>query len=78
MIAGLKPDWLLLRPWELGALAAEFPDVAGEYQVQKVFEDPLLPDSQLDTWGGAQIGFAGYDVYNVDMKFIVLKRTAAQ
>ncbi|HEV2139882.1 MAG TPA: hypothetical protein VGT01_01725, partial [Candidatus Dormibacteraeota bacterium] len=78
LIAALKPDWVMLRPWELGSLTAEFPDVAAEYQVQKVFAYPSVPDSRLDTWGGAQVGFAGYDVYNVDMKFTILKRTATQ
>jgi hypothetical protein len=78
LIAALKPDWVMLRPWELGALTAEFPEVAAEYQIQKVFEYPSVPDSRLDTWGGAQIGFAGYNVYDVDMKFTILKRTATQ
>jgi hypothetical protein len=74
LIAALKPDWLMLRPWEQSALTAEFPDVAAQYQVQKVFEYAGVPKSGLDTWGGTQIGFAGYDVYNVDTKFTVLKR----
>jgi hypothetical protein len=78
LIAALKPDWLLLRPWEQAALTAEFPEVGAQYQVQEVFQYPGVPESQLDTWGGTQIGFAGYDVYNVDVKFTVLKRTSTQ
>jgi hypothetical protein len=75
LIASLRPDWLLLRPWELQALEAEFPDVAAEYQVEQVFELPGVPEANLNTPGGTSFGFAGYQVYNVDTKFTVLKRT---
>jgi hypothetical protein len=75
LIAALKPDWVLLRPWEQHALEAEFPDVAAEYQVEKVFELPGVPEANLNTPGRTGLGFAGYQVYNVDTKFTVLKRT---
>ena len=75
LIAALKPDWLLLRPWEQQQLAYEFPDVSAEYRVQKVFAMPGVPDGNLNAWGGNQVGFAGYQVFEVDGKFTVLKRT---
>lgn len=75
LIASLRPDWVLLRPWELQALENEFPDVASEYQVQAVFELPGVPEANLDRPGGTALSFGGYEVYNVDTKFTVLKRT---
>jgi hypothetical protein len=75
LIAALKPDWLLLRPWEQQQLANEFPDVAAAYTVQKVFAMPGVPDGNLNVWGGTQVAFAGYQVFDVDGKFTVLKRT---
>ena len=76
LIASVRADWLLLRPWELELLQAEPPDVAVQYQGAKVFELAGVPEGALDR--GAQIGFAGYQVYDLDMKFTVLKRTSAQ
>jgi hypothetical protein len=78
LIAAVNPDWLVLRPWELDALRAEFPDLASRYQVAQVFEESGRPEAELGTWGGSQVGFAGYSVYDIDMKFTVLKRTSAQ
>lgn len=75
LIAAVRPDWILLRPWELQAFENEFPDIAADYQVQQVFELPGVPEANLNTPGGTGLGFAGYDVYNVDTKFTVLKRT---
>jgi len=74
LIEALHPDWVILRPWELQSLANEFPDVAAEYQVQKVFELPGVPEANLDVSGGTRLAFGGYEVYNVDAKFAVLKR----
>jgi hypothetical protein len=76
LIASVKADWLVLRPWELEQLRAESPDVAAQYEVVRVFELSGVPETELDQ--GAQIGFAGYEVYDLDMKFTVLKRTSAQ
>ena len=76
LIAALNPDWLVLRPWELDALRAEFPDVASRYEVEKVFEVSGVPESDLNRWGGSQVGFAGYQVYDIDMKFTVLRRAS--
>lgn len=77
LIAAVNPDWLVLRPWELQQFRAEFPDVAARYEVSKVFEMPGVPESVLDT-GGGEIGFAGYEVHDIDMKFTVLQRTPGQ
>jgi hypothetical protein len=74
LIASLRPDWILLRPWELEAFTREFPDVAAEYQVEKVFELQGVPETSLDTPGGTHLSFGGYEVLNVDTKFTVLKR----
>jgi len=76
LVAAVSPDWLVLRPWELAQLRAELPDVAARYEVAKVFEVSGVPDVELDR--GAQIGVAGYQVYDIDMKFTVLKRTTGQ
>ena len=75
LIASLRPDWVILRPWELQALDNEFPDVAAEYQVQQVFELTGVPEANLNRPGGTALAFGGYEVYDVDTKFTVLKRT---
>ena len=75
LIAAVNPDWLVMRPWELDAFRAEFPDVAARYEVARVFQMPGVPEGDLDRWGGSQVGFAGYQVYDIDMKFTVLRRT---
>jgi len=77
LIDVLQPDWLVLRQWELDSLRARFPDVASRYEVVKVFEMPGIPESQLNTHGASGVEFAGYAQVNIDMKFTVLKRTAA-
>jgi hypothetical protein len=76
LIASVSPDWLVLRPWELAQLRAELPDIAAQYEVARVFERPGVPEIELDR--GAQVGVAGYRVYDLDMKFTVLKRMPAQ
>ena len=73
LIAALKPDWLVLRPWELDQLRQQYPDVAAEYDVQKVFEVSGVPEATLDRRGAAGVEFAGYSQYDVDMKFTVLR-----
>jgi hypothetical protein len=75
LIAAIRPDWLVLRPWELVSLEFEYPDVASLYGVQKVFEVPNIPDKLLSTQGAYGVEFAGYAEYDPDMKFTVLKRT---
>ena len=74
LVAALRPDWLVLRPWELASLRAQFPDVAAQYQVVRVFQMPGVPDSQLDADGATTISFGGLAETDVDEKFIVLKR----
>ena len=76
LVVALKPDWLVLRPWELDSLRKEFPDVAARYEVVRVFQMSGVPDGQLDTDGATRLSFAGYAETDVDEKFIVLKRTA--
>ena len=75
LISVLQPDWLVLRPWELDSLRARFAGVASRYEAQKVFEMPGIPESELDMHGASGVEFAGYAQVNIDMKFIVLKRT---
>ena len=74
LVASLKPDWLVLRPWELESLRQRFPDVAAQYEVVRVFQMPGVPDSQLDVDGATTLSFGGLAETDVDGKFIVLKR----
>ena len=76
LVAALKPDWLVLRPWELESLRQKFPDVAAAYEVVRVFQMPGVPDSQLDIDGANTLSFGGLAETDVDGKFIVLKRVA--
>jgi hypothetical protein len=74
LVAALRPDWLVLRPWELQELRNQFPEVAAEYQVVRVFRMPGVPDSRLDVDGATTIAFGGLSEIDVDEKFIVLRR----
>ncbi len=74
LVAALKPDWLVLRPWELDSLRKQFPEVIAQYEVVKVFQMRGVPADQLDVDGAATISFAGLAETDVDEKFIVLKR----
>src|SRR5581483_9496378 len=74
LIAALQPDWLVMRPWELQALDDEFPDIAGKYQTEKIFEMPGVPEADLNAQGASGISFGGLVVADTDMKFTVLKR----
>lgn len=76
LVAALRPDWLVLRPWELAALRREFPDVAAEYQEVRMFQMSGVPNDQLDVDGATTISFAGFSEIDVDEKFIVLKRAS--
>ena len=76
LVARLKPDWLVLRPWELDSLREQFPDVAAQYEVVRVFQMAGVPDGRLDTDGAVTISFGGLAETDVDEKFIVLKRTS--
>ena len=64
----------MLRPWELKSLHDQFPEVAAEYQVMRVFRMPGVPESQLDVDGAITISFGGLSEIESDEKFIVLKR----
>src|SRR5207302_9430799 len=57
LVAALRPDWLVLRPWELNSLREQFPEVAAEYQVVRVFQMTGGSDSQLDLDGATTISF---------------------
>ena len=76
LIDVLRPDWLVLRPWELDSLRQKFPATASMYVVDRVFALPGVPDSRLDSDGATTVSFAGLSETDVDEKFIVLKRMA--
>ncbi|HEX9097353.1 MAG TPA: hypothetical protein VF990_14790 [Candidatus Dormibacteraeota bacterium] len=76
LISVLQPDWLVLRPWELDALQQNYPAVAAKYQVEKVFEMPGVPESELNVRGASSVSFGGFVETDIDLKFIVLKRTS--
>ena len=75
-IALLQPDWLVLRPWELDSFQQQFPAIAAEYEVDRVFELPGVPESDLSRPGGMTVSYGGLAEVDVDGKFIVLKRTS--
>ena len=77
LVEALKPDWLVLRPWELESLRSQFPDVAAQYEVQRVFQMPGVPDDKLNVDGAVTISFTGLAETDVDEKFIVLKRASS-
>jgi hypothetical protein len=76
LIAALQPDWIVLRPWELDSLRREFPDVAAMYAVDRVFELPGVPESQLNTAGATIVSFGGFAEVETDENFIILKRSS--
>ena len=73
LVSVLKPDWLVMRPWELALFRARYPDLALQYQVAKVFEISGGSEGDLDSQG-ARVEFGGYAVTDVDAKFTILKR----
>jgi len=77
LVAALKPDWLVLRPWELESLREQFPEIAAEYQVVRVFQMPGAANGQLDVDGATTISFGGLSETDVDGKFIVLRKNCA-
>jgi hypothetical protein len=76
LIDVLQPDWIVLRPWELNSLRSEFPDVAAKYAVDRVFEMPGVPESQLNVNGASSVSFGGLVETSTDEKFTVLKRVS--
>ena len=77
LVAALRPDWLVLRPWELNSLREQFPEIAAEYQVVRVFQMSGVSDAQLDADGANTISFGGLFETDVDEKFIVLRKNCA-
>ena len=77
LVAALRPDWLVLRPWELRSLREQFPEIAAEYEVVRVFQMPGVSDAQLDADGATTISFGGLSETDVDEKFIVLRKNCA-
>jgi hypothetical protein len=76
LIVALQPDWIVLRPRELVSLRQRFPETASMYAVDRVFEMAAVPGSQpTDDAAATSVSFAGLVEWNVDEKFIVLKRT---
>lgn len=76
MIAQLKPDWLVLRPWELDALHQKFPNVAAMYTVEHVVELGGVPESDLNVRGNRTVSFAGLADVDINEKYIILERTS--
>src|SRR5467141_1945561 len=77
LVAALRPDWLVLRPWELNSLREQFPEIAAEYEVVRVFQMSGVPDAQLDADGATTISFGALSETDVDEKFIVLRKNCA-
>ena len=77
LVAALRPDWLVLRPWELNSLREQFPEIAAEYEVVRVFQMSGVSDAQLDADGANTISFGGLSETDVDEKFIVLRKNCA-
>ena len=77
LVAALRPDWLVLRPWELNSLREQFPEIAAEYHVVRVFQMSGVSDAQLDADGANTISFGGLSETDVDEKFIVLRKNCA-
>src|SRR5438309_2461650 len=77
LVAALRPDWLVLRPWELNSLREQFPEIAAEYQVVRVFQMSGVSNAQLDVDGANTISFGGLSETDVDEKFIVLRKNCA-
>jgi hypothetical protein len=67
IVALLHADWLVLRPWEVDALAAWYPDVAKQYKPVRRFSVP---------GGRSPIKVGDFWVLNIDRSFIVLRRKA--
>jgi hypothetical protein len=63
-----------MRPWELKELQKSFPAIAANYEVEKVFQMPGIPEEQLNESGASGITFGGMAEVDVDMKFTVLRR----
>jgi hypothetical protein len=76
LIDVLKPDWLVLRPWELDSLRQKYPATAAEYVVDRTFELAGVPESRLNADGATTVSFAGLAETDVDEKFIILRRAA--
>lgn len=73
-VAAMQPDWIVFRPWELNSFQNDFPADAAAYQVDRVFQLPGVPQSQLERPGGFTVSFAGLEEVDVDAEFYVLKR----
>jgi hypothetical protein len=65
---------IVVRPWELDSLRANFPDVAAQYAVDRVFEMPGVPENVLNVDGAASVSFGGLVETSTDEKFTILKR----
>ena len=65
IVALLRPDWVVMRPWEADQLSVWYPDVAKEYKPVRRFSVP---------GGRAPITVEGFSVLNIDRSFIVFRR----
>jgi hypothetical protein len=75
-VAVLQPDWIVLRPWELDSFQQQFPAIAAEYEVDRVFQLPGVPDGDLSRPGAMTVSYGGLAEVDVDGKFFVLKRSS--
>jgi hypothetical protein len=66
LVYKLQPEWLVLRPYELASLAADYPDVRSRYVEARHFSIAVSP-----SWGGL-------DLANIDRDFYVMRRTDVQ
>jgi len=73
LVAALQPDWIVLRPWELDGLRKEFPNVADMYGIDRVFEAPDVPESELNQDFNT-VSFGGFAESDHDKKFFILRR----
>jgi hypothetical protein len=68
VVEHLRPDWLVLRPWEAQAVVAAYPRAPKEYvRVRRFFVSE--PSSRLDRFG--------VEIFNADREFRVYRRVAA-
>jgi hypothetical protein len=65
IVALLRADWLVLRPWEADALRTWYPEVAKQYRPVRRFSVP---------GGRAPITVEGFSVLNIDRSFIVFRK----
>jgi hypothetical protein len=71
----LRPDWLVLRPFERNAFNDTYPDLLRNYRQVRVFSVPST-DSEPNIFFGTAplVSAGGFSVFNLDRTFIVYRR----